>query len=60
MLTDRRRLCYELLSNLAVCCGTAMKMQNVIRAERSGVVKSVAAAVGDTLQAEDIIIEFED
>ena len=38
----------------------AMKMQNVIRAERSGVVKSVTAAVGDTLQADDIIIEFED
>jgi propionyl-CoA carboxylase alpha chain len=37
-----------------------MKMQNVIRAERSGVIKSITAAVGDTLQADDIIIEFED
>jgi len=34
-------------------------MRNVIRAERSGTVKSVVATVGDTLQAEDIMLEFE-
>jgi acetyl/propionyl-CoA carboxylase alpha subunit len=35
------------------------QMRNVIRAERSGTVKSVVASVGETLQADAIMIEFE-
>lgn len=38
----------------------AMKMQNSLRAERSGVIKSVRAAVGESLNDGDIIIEFEE
>jgi propionyl-CoA carboxylase alpha chain len=36
----------------------AMKMQNIIRAERDGVVKTVAAKAGDSVAADDILAEF--
>ena len=52
-----------LLLFLAVCLTALLvrqwQMRNVIRAERSGTVKSVVATVGDTLQADDIMMEFE-
>eukprot|EP00127_Corallochytrium_limacisporum_P003567 Clim_evm50s150 gene=Clim_evmTU50s150 len=38
----------------------AMKMQNSLRAQRSGVVKKIHSEVGASLAAEDIIVEFED
>ncbi|MEW7983289.1 MAG: acetyl/propionyl/methylcrotonyl-CoA carboxylase subunit alpha [gamma proteobacterium symbiont of Phacoides pectinatus] len=37
----------------------AMKMENVLRAERDGVVARVAAGVGDSLMVDQTIIEFE-
>ncbi|WP_299327054.1 acetyl/propionyl/methylcrotonyl-CoA carboxylase subunit alpha [Parasphingopyxis sp.] len=37
----------------------AMKMENILRAEKAGVVSSVSAAEGDSLQADDVILEFE-
>lgn len=37
----------------------AMKMENVLRAERNGRVKSVNAAPGDSLAVDAVIIEFE-
>ena len=37
----------------------AMKMENILRAEKAGVVSSVSAAEGDSLQADDVIMEFE-
>ncbi|OQR96041.1 propionyl coenzyme A carboxylase (Pi-PCC1) [Achlya hypogyna] len=37
----------------------AMKMQNVIRAAKKGVVKSVAHQAGASLKVDDIIMEFE-
>ena len=37
----------------------AMKMQNVLRAEKSGVVKDVRCAVGSHLRVDQIILEFE-
>ncbi len=37
----------------------AMKMENLLRAERQSVVKSVKAAAGDSLGVDDVIIEFE-
>ena len=36
----------------------AMKMQNIIRAERDGVVKSVGAGAGDSVAADEVLIEF--
>ncbi|MCB9929799.1 MAG: acetyl/propionyl/methylcrotonyl-CoA carboxylase subunit alpha [Alphaproteobacteria bacterium] len=37
----------------------AMKMENILRAERRGTVKTVNATAGDSLAADQIIVEFE-
>ncbi|MCI4663823.1 MAG: acetyl/propionyl/methylcrotonyl-CoA carboxylase subunit alpha [Neomegalonema sp.] len=37
----------------------AMKMENTLRAERAGVVKSIKAAPGDSLAVDEVIMEFE-
>jgi len=37
----------------------AMKMENILKAERSGVVKAVRAAPGASLGVDDVILEFE-
>jgi propionyl-CoA carboxylase alpha chain len=37
----------------------AMKMENILRAEKSGVVKSVEAKPGDSLAVDAVILEFE-
>jgi propionyl-CoA carboxylase alpha chain len=37
----------------------AMKMENVLKAERRGVVKRVAAAAGQSLAVDELIMEFE-
>ena len=37
----------------------AMKMENVLRAERKGRVARVAASAGDSLAVDDVILEFE-
>ena len=37
----------------------AMKMENVLQAEKSGVVGSVPVSVGDSLQVDEVIMEFE-
>ncbi|MBD0413779.1 acetyl-CoA carboxylase biotin carboxylase subunit [Oryzicola mucosus] len=37
----------------------AMKMENVLRAERRGVVKTVAAKAGESLAVDELILEFE-
>ncbi len=42
----------------AVCVIEAMKMQNIIRAEREGVVKAVNAKGGDSVAADEILVEF--
>ena len=38
----------------------AMKMENILRAEKSAVVKSINAAPGDSLAVDAVIMEFED
>jgi propionyl-CoA carboxylase alpha chain len=42
----------------AVAVIEAMKMQNIIRAERDGTVKAVNAAAGDSVAADEILVEF--
>jgi propionyl-CoA carboxylase alpha chain len=37
----------------------AMKMENILRAEKSGTVKSVSARAGDSLAVDAVILEFE-
>ena len=36
----------------------AMKMQNIIRAERDGVVKAVGPKAGDSVSADEVLVEF--
>ncbi len=42
----------------AVCIVEAMKMQNIIRAEADGVVKSVTASAGASVAADEVLVEF--
>lgn len=37
----------------------AMKMENVLQAQKSGVVSQLPVSVGDSLQVDDVIMEFE-
>ena len=37
----------------------AMKMENILKAERRGVVKAIAAVEGSSLRVDDVIMEFE-
>jgi propionyl-CoA carboxylase alpha chain len=48
----------EVKSGEAVCIVEAMKMQNIIRAEADGVVKTVNAAAGASVAADEILVEF--
>ncbi|PRY25052.1 biotin carboxyl carrier protein /biotin carboxylase [Aliiruegeria haliotis] len=43
----------------ALCTVEAMKMENILRAEKSGVVAKINAAPGDSLAVDDVIMEFE-
>ena len=36
----------------------AMKMQNILRAERDGVVKAVSVKSGDSVAADEVLVEF--
>ena len=48
----------EVKEGEALCVVEAMKMQNIIRAERDGVVKVVNAKAGDSVIADDVLLEF--
>ena len=43
----------------ALCVVEAMKMENVLRAERRGTVAAIHAKAGDSLAVDDVIMEFE-
>jgi propionyl-CoA carboxylase alpha chain len=49
----------EVQEGQALCTVEAMKMENILRAERKGVVSKINAAAGDSLAVDDIIMEFE-
>ena len=49
----------EVQDGQALCMVEAMKMENILRAERRGVVAKVNAAAGDSLAVDDVILEFE-
>ena len=42
-----------------LCTIEAMKMENILRAEKKGIVSKVNAAEGDSLAVDDVIVEFE-
>ena len=49
----------EVQEGQALATVEAMKMENILRAERRGVVKKVNATAGASLRVDDIIMEFE-
>ncbi|MFO1012473.1 MAG: acetyl/propionyl/methylcrotonyl-CoA carboxylase subunit alpha [Caulobacteraceae bacterium] len=48
----------EVKEGESICVIEAMKMQNIIRAERDGVVKSVGFKAGDSVAADDVLVEL--
>ncbi|MBO9473601.1 acetyl/propionyl/methylcrotonyl-CoA carboxylase subunit alpha [Shimia sp. R10_1] len=49
----------EVQEGQALCTVEAMKMENILRAEKKAVVSKINAAAGDSLAVDDVIIEFE-
>ena len=49
----------EVQEGQALCTVEAMKMENILRAEKKSVVTKVNAAAGDSLAVDDVIMEFE-
>ncbi|MGI3183455.1 biotin carboxylase N-terminal domain-containing protein [Nioella aestuarii] len=48
----------EVQEGQALCTVEAMKMENILRAEKKGVVAKINAAAGDSLAVDDVIMEF--
>ncbi|MCB1354562.1 MAG: acetyl/propionyl/methylcrotonyl-CoA carboxylase subunit alpha [Rhodobacteraceae bacterium] len=49
----------EVFDGQSLCTVEAMKMENVLRAERKAVVSKIIAKAGDSLAVDEIIMEFE-
>ncbi len=49
----------EVQDGQALCTVEAMKMENILRAERKGTVSRINAGPGDSLAVDEIIMEFE-
>ncbi len=49
----------EVQDGQALCTVEAMKMENILRAERKGIVSKINAGAGDSLAVDDVIMEFE-
>jgi len=49
----------EVQDGQSLCTVEAMKMENILRAERKGVVAKINAAPGDSLSVDAVIMEFE-
>jgi len=50
---------HEVQEGQALCTIEAMKMENILRAERKGVVAKINAGAGDSLAVDAVIMEFE-
>lgn len=49
----------EVQEGQALCTIEAMKMENILRAEKTGVVSKINAGAGDSLAVDEVIMEFE-
>ena len=49
----------EVQEGQALATVEAMKMENILKAEKKGVVRAVKAAAGSSLKVDDVIMEFE-
>jgi propionyl-CoA carboxylase alpha chain len=48
----------EVKEGQVVCVVEAMKMQNIIRAERDGRIQTIGVVAGDSVSADDVLAEF--
>ena len=48
----------EIKQGEVICIIEAMKMQNILKAERDGVIKTVGPKVGDSVAADEMLVEF--
>jgi propionyl-CoA carboxylase alpha chain len=49
----------EVQEGQALCTVEAMKMENILRAEKKSKVTKINATAGDSLAVDDVIMEFE-
>jgi len=49
----------EVQEGQSLCALEAMKMENILRAERKSVVSRINVGLGDSLAVDDVIMEFE-
>ncbi len=49
----------EVQEGQALCTIEAMKMENILRAEKKGKVSKINAGAGDSLAVDEVIMEFE-
>jgi propionyl-CoA carboxylase alpha chain len=49
----------EVHEGQALCTVEAMKMENILRAEKKSVVKEIKVQPGDSLAVDEVIMEFE-
>ncbi len=49
----------EIQEGQALCTVEAMKMENILRAEKKAIVTKINATAGDSLAVDDVIMEFE-
>ncbi|MCC5970631.1 MAG: acetyl/propionyl/methylcrotonyl-CoA carboxylase subunit alpha [Pararhodobacter sp.] len=49
----------EVFEGQALCTVEAMKMENILRAERRSIVRKINASVGGSLAVDEVIMEFE-
>ncbi|PJI92541.1 biotin carboxyl carrier protein /biotin carboxylase [Yoonia maricola] len=49
----------EVQEGQALCTIEAMKMENILRAEKKGIVKRINSGAGDSLAVDEVIMEFE-
>ncbi len=49
----------EVQEGQALCTIEAMKMENILRAEKKGTVSKINAGAGDSLAVDEVIMEFE-
>ncbi len=49
----------EVQEGQALCTVEAMKMENILRAEKKAIVSAIKAGPGDSLAVDDVIMEFE-
>ena len=51
--------CHSIANGEGLLILEAMKMENMLKAEQDGIVKSVNVSVGDAVEKNNVLIEFE-